>query len=94
MEKMTDIKAGYESYGNVWGGKIWLVKDMDRKRRGRKDFYCVLGLSPSGWWHLCYGTLKVTRLYTLYEEGHIPYEKYHKAYKAMMREVYPDDYVD
>lgn len=80
---MKKINAGYESYGNRWGNKIWLVRDMDRKRSGKKDYYCVLGLSKSGWWHLCYGTLKVARAYIRYEEGEITYAQFDKLYEEM-----------
>lgn len=57
------ISVGFETYGKHWGNLIWLVRDMDRKRQGRKDFYCVLGLGSGGWWHLKYGTLKECREY-------------------------------
>lgn len=65
--KRTDIHVGFEAYGNKWGDLIWLVRDMSRKKEGRKDYYCVLGHSRSGWWHLKYGTLKECRDYIEYE---------------------------
>ena len=71
--KRTEIKKGYESNGLRWGGKIWLVLELDRKRAGRKDCYCVLGHSASGWWHLFYGTLSQCRDYIEYEEGRRDY---------------------
>lgn len=58
-----DIKPGFEVYGKRWGNLIWLVRELQRKREGKKDFYCVMGFSESGWWHLKYGTLKECRDY-------------------------------
>lgn len=69
-----EIKAGFETFGKHWGGKIWLVKDLDRKRQGRKDYFCVLGLGSGGWWHLYYGTLSQCRDYIEYETGKRDYK--------------------
>ena len=50
------------SYGNI--SKMWLVKDLDLKRRGFDDYYKVLGLQKgNGWWSLNNGTLKEMRAY-------------------------------
>jgi hypothetical protein len=65
--KKRDIKLGFEGYGKRWGGLVWLVNDLTRKREGKRDHYCVLGHSPSGWWHLKYGTLAECRQF-IFEE--------------------------
>lgn len=70
MTKQT-ISVGYETYGKHWGNKIWFVRDIGRKNEGKKDYYCVMGLSRSGWWHLFYGTLAECRKYIRYEMGEI-----------------------
>ena len=83
MKKNT-ISVGYEGYGKHWGNKIWLVRDIERKNQGKKDYYCVLGLSKSGWWHLFYGTLAEVRLYIRYEMGDVP----HEVLDKMLEEKY------
>lgn len=57
------ISVGFEAYGKRWGGLIWLVRDLERKRAGKKDYYCVMGHGKGGWWHLKYGTLAECRAY-------------------------------
>lgn len=76
--KRDVISVGFETYGKRWGNKIWLVRDLGRKREGKKDYYCVMGLSRSGWWHLFYGTLAETRLYIRYEMGDASQEELDK----------------
>lgn len=61
--KKEVISVGFKAWGNRWGNKIWLVRDLGRKREGKKDYYCVLGLGKGGWWHLKYGTLKECRAF-------------------------------
>lgn len=55
------ISVGFEAYGKRWGDLIWLVRDTNRKAMGMKDYYCVMGHSRTGWWHLKYGTLAECR---------------------------------
>ena len=62
MKKQV-ISVGFETWGNIWGNRIWLVRDLERKRNGHKDYYCVLGLTKGGWWHIMYGTLAECRAY-------------------------------
>ena len=57
------ISVGFTGYGNRWGNLVWLVSDKTRKRAGKKDFYCVMGLGKGGWWHIMYGTLAECRAY-------------------------------
>lgn len=66
-----------------WGNKLWLVKDSDKKRKGDKRHYLVMGLSKSGWWRLFYGTLKECRQYIDYETGKMPWDKWHKVEKSI-----------
>ena len=72
--KRTEIKAGFETFGKTWGDKIWLVKDLTRKRAGNKRYFCVMGHSKTGWWHLYYGTLLQCRDYIEYETGEREYK--------------------
>lgn len=78
------ISVGFEAFGKHWGNKIWLIRDIGRKREGRKDYYCVMGLSRSGWWHLFYGTLAECRTYIRYEMDEVGYSKV----EAMLEKKY------
>lgn len=81
------IKAGFETYGKKWGGRIWLVKDMTRKKEGRKDYFCVLGLGSGGWWRLYYGTLAQVRDYIEYETGAREWRDIRDQYTADRRAI-------